>query len=1085
VNTTETEVVEVVAENEEEKEKKEAEEDEASGYGDDAEEPSAAGAEKDPFDTLSLLQFDSESMNAEPAEVQEAEKAEGETKAQKESNALNKDIGDLKETLEDGQGAKSDNPEETETTESAIAQEKAEMKKLGMDKGSKKESKSLNGEEDPTEPEPVPPKLRVELTPGEGRRVLKMKCVQPQDPIISKTQQHVSAAQAAVDAAIKLMQEKAKKMQDAIDAEIAADKAKAAEENEKANLALAARAKDKELLKEAEAELDTLQKSMAAASDEDAKAELQDKIDDATERVAELKDKVEKASGSKERAVSEEERARQREEEEKRKLGQARRTEMHTSAQISVAEMGVEAARKKLREYTEMVTQLTNTLSDADDADDMSVREKQLLGLIREKQIFELAFKQSETNRDEVILDVGEKRKEAQARVAQGDEKTLEDLQDRQNSLKTKLATASATQKAAVQAELTEVEQKLGAAKAAVKAVENTDVLKEAAVVTKAEKATLVEEREAEVRHAGEKTKLKQQELEVAMSSLKQTKDPTMILKLTGEIATLKRIMADDVKEEQETEDKLVEAKNVDAKPGDALVAKMEGSVTEAKGEMNSLEAQQSQLEEDIGTAEDPDEVKKLSAELDSTKQEMTKAKETVVRRETKVKKVEEVVEEEKEEAHSEGYGTDGEEDPEAAEIGLTPEAAKVEARSPDLKEDMEKIENLKAKLKTANIEFAEAINHVLKTKEAKMKQRVKSLHKGLSGDELEMEAAKAKYRKVKKVYEAEGKGAHAFNKIKTALLVGDYATAEQTHEVHKATSNPNKFKRIKEEVAETRLEYSTPDPKLGMCSESICCLKSFKDPLCKDPKAKMCKHKTSNVIEEWKDMIPMSASFKEASGSVNRTMHVQGLWVSNGEKGKKLAMSLQLQICGKFTKYGNEGTNICFPQDADGQPKGVPIGEIFGAHAGGCVRSEDFVAVVKEKVKTEVKKGIVALRHEEKMKEQADKLPKPKPKIEQITTAVTRAIGGAFKGSLGGVDMQREVVAFIDESATEEWENILNIEGSFMITHEQNPNALNITTTELNSAQKKKSGSDENWSAPQPVPPIKLPPVVEQADPQ
>jgi len=81
---------------------------------------------------------------------------------------------------------------------------------------------------------------------------------------------------------------------------------------------------------------------------------------------------------------------------------------------------------------------------------------------------------------------------------------------------------------------------------------------------------------------------------------------------------------------------------------------------------------------------------------------------------------------------------------------------------------------------------------------------------------------------------------------------------------------------------------------------------------------------------------------------------------------------------------------------------------------------------------------------------------------------------------------MQQEVLAFIDESATEEWEALLQLDGSFMITHEQSPNALNITSS--NNSTKKKAASnveDNNWNIPAPEPKIVLPPVQQADTPQ
>merc|ERR1711939_1211537 len=115
----------------------------------------------------------------------------------------------------------------------------------------------------------------------------------------------------------------------------------------------------------------------------------------------------------------------------------------------------------------------------------------------------------------------------------------------------------------------------------------------------------------------------------------------------------------------------------------------------------------------------------------------------------------------------------------------------------------------------------------------------------------------------------------------------------------------------------------------------------------------------------------------------------------------------------------------------------------LLGASAGSCVRTADFVSVIKEKLASEIRKGTDMLERLENAKR--DGTAKPR-QIDSITQAVSRAIGGAFKGEMGGVNREEEddrelkqmdVLAFLQYAMTQDWEDLLQMDGSFMITQD------------------------------------------------
>merc|ERR1711881_382134 len=215
---------------------------------------------------------------------------------------------------------------------------------------------------------------------------------------------------------------------------------------------------------------------------------------------------------------------------------------------------------------------------------------------------------------------------------------------------------------------------------------ESKPAIKEAGVVTKLEKNELVRERKKSVNRAEMKLKFAKEDERVVVRDLKAAKSPTTVMKLITTLAAKKRKEMADQKRLKSKETKLVKAQNINAKSGNALVAQLQGSVTDAKAK----------LEQDVA-----------------------REKATILRRETKVNKVEKVV----------------------AKEGPAPEKkvskmTKLEAQSPKLENEAGKLDELQASLKAAKAEMAGIVNGLLTSKEAKMKAGVKMARKRLNRDE-------------------------------------------------------------------------------------------------------------------------------------------------------------------------------------------------------------------------------------------------------------------------------------------------------------------------------------------------------------
>merc|ERR1711861_61119 len=425
------------------------------------------------------------------------------------------------------------------------------------------------------------------------------------------------------------------------------------------------------------------------------------------------------------------------------------------------------------------------------------------------------------------------------------------------------------------------------------------------------------------------KLKFAKDDERVVVSDLKAAKSPTTVMKLITTLAAKKRKEVADQKRLKSKETKLVKAQNINAKSGNALVAQLQGSVTDAKAKLAGMAKKGEILQAKIDKSSDPVKVKAYVAKQAKLKQDVAREKATILRRETKVNKVEKVV----------------------AKEGPAPEKkvskmTKLEAQSPKLENEAGKLDELQASLKAAKAEMAGIVNGLLTSKEAKMKAGVKMARKRLNRDEADLDEARDRYLIAKRRMDADHRIGQAFTNIRDGLVNGDVARAMKAHEAYSHFHNK---KRTKAQIREARAALAVKAPGSVCRSGLNCCVKSYKNTVCGgDPFKSLCRQHKAGSATMWTpfahvvgEMDTIKEEPKEHLVKVNRTMHVKLKWTTQSDalRGKKQVtmkgLQLQAQVCGRFTKYGNEGATVCFPQNADGSRVASTLVSCMGSSLG------------------------------------------------------------------------------------------------------------------------------------------------------
>jgi len=970
-------------------------------------------AEIDHIELVQLLApFDDKEVTN--AEEQEAEDEQGETKAQKETEELNADLGNLKATLKESDESKKTSKIDGESTEEALKDTEAELKNANGSSEPKTPMQKKKAEDEKV--------LTGGIAGGEGRKSFKLQCIQKQDPEIQKAEGKVKVAKLALAAAEGTLQKDADNNEEKVEEKVAEGKAKVAEDDEKMKTENHQILKDKQRVEELETKVKELNQELKTSTSEEDKSRISDALEEKSTELQDLKAKMDELKTKREETAADSKVASDKMAKVKAQVQFSPHTEMHTRTSIEEAEKAVEIGRGRVREFKDMIEKVTEMLTQSVEPAEMSARESQLLKLTKELHHFEDVYETAKHTRDEMALDVPEKAVvEHKAQVLEDEKKQVKDS-TKVKALKMEMSKSQDDAEANdLQAQLDEAEHDEAKDEKRSLDDEYMPALKETTVVTKLEKEGLVEEAEKDEEAMEEEIERKEDEVETATDALQDAEDPAQIYQLVNEMTRLKKELMAMQGEEQHDAQKVADAKNIDAKSGDVLVQKMEGSVEDAKASLEEMEAEIPHLQEEMDDSSDPVQVKSLAAKLDLLKKKIDVQKQRIVRRETRESQVEKVV----------------------ATEGPTPEKppskmARLEAADPALQNEAENVDVLRAKLKEANTEFASTINKLLRHKESTMKAAVNNAKRKLADDDDDLQKTKVRYMEAKKIMDYEGKAAQAFSGVTSALVDGKYEAANNIEAAHKDAQDSNFGKREPEEVAQTLMALSVPSKDFGVCKNADCCLKSYRDITCRVDFEQMCQKSPSTTgTGDWRDLTPISAVFNSSTSAgivtVNRTMHVRAMWARQEQQN----FNLEIQVCGKFTKDGADGATVCFPQDLAGEPIGLPVGQVIGAKAGECVRTVDFMDVARTKLLREVNKGVVKARKAENAK-----LTKPKEKqIDSITEAVSRAIGGAFKGEFGGVSKEDEmlssVVEFIEESSGTAWEAMFNEQGSFMVTNE------------------------------------------------
>merc|ERR1711981_1010644 len=677
------------------------------------------------------------------------------------------------------------------------------------------------------------------------------------------------------------------------------------------------------------------------------------------------------------------------------------------------------------------------------------------------------------------ITKVGSKQRKA---AIKKEEKKVVKAEVKKDAIKLKLKAAAKGGKAKT---ATKLQKQLRQEKKQVKKLKKKEMKTKYApsarvkVVTKLAKKELVKERKKSLKKVETKRKIKGAEMQATAKMLRNAKDTPTILKLSQKIIDMRKKMNKEAQKIVKKEKKVLNAKKITSSPlkkkiksTDALIAKLKGEIVKHKSRIGILKKK-------INATKDPTKVKKEAREMSDTKKRVSAAYREIARlkgRVTKMKKVQAM--------------------PKKRKKKLTV-TKKIAETSKKVKTDKKIADVERAKLAAAKAALAGAINAVVRTKEGVFKARVKKEKAAVKIDASALKKVKRRGKRIRKEAKTESAAANDLKKLKQALVTGNFAGAKA---MHMAKTQAKKVKEIKKKKADAKLMGKNPDkrapakkamartvmatldPSSGSCTKGNCCFTTFKDFKCKKKKSAMCVKYTNKkkLPEKWRSVLGVRAVFKRKpaapstvkSIAYNRTMFVEAHWAP-GNKGKyATSQMLRLRLCGKFTKFGSEGANVCIPKKG----MGISLSKIGNFPAGSCVRATDFAAVARQKMKKIVKKWMYdndPKRMKELAMKKAKKLAKKPKQVDKITNAVRQAIGGAFKGSMGGVSLGEahnhpDKIEFIDETEAERKGRVLGIaqmlsyDGSFMITAVESAKKMKKKAKKVAAKNRAAKGGEE-----------------------
>lgn len=312
-------------------------------------------------------------------------------------------------------------------------------------------------------------------------------------------------------------------------------------------------------------------------------------------------------------------------------------------------------------------------------------------------------------------------------------------------------------------------------------------------------------------------------------------------------------------------------------------------------------------------------------------------------------------------------------------------------------------------------------------------------------------------------------KAAKKLKNLKAALLARGKTDVVNVSKSPKI-STPKRSAKLK---AATLTGYKGVDKSAGLCTSGNCCLTSFTDATCKMKLQKMCKQakkgkkntKHAKFLPAWKRLLPIHTVFRRkakttgVSTSYNRTMTVEAQWAP---LAKNQGQVLQVRVCGRFTKYGRTGARVCYPR----KNAGMRLSEVFAAESGKCVRTADFIRVLKPRLQKKVYNLMKSMKSKKKLAKAKLKDASKARKLDELT-AVQRSVSKLYGQKKKKKLESDEVVAwetdsFLDEGVQELAKHFLGKKGSFMITtvpsKNSKKNKKGKKTTSVKSSPKVKS---------------------------
>lgn len=887
----------------------------------------------------------------------------------------------------------------------------------------------------------------VEIPSGPNRRFLKFACHQPQVKSIARAERALQEARAARLTGKRALRKAARKVVRKAERKASKLKRLVKKDKKKAVVEKTKVVKDKTKDSADKLKASALKMAIKKAPSKGAKAKLKAKMKKVLKADLKVEAKMAKAAGKAKTAKAKAKIAKRKARKVLRKVKPAA-PKLKLPRKIRRADKKVRAKKVQLRATKKSLRSNMKLLRNAKSGFEAMALEKKLAAILKQKLKFKQAVRKAQRKREEKVLHVSHRVKRLQKKKLIKEDKMLVKAQDKANALKLQLKTAKSPKKAAiVQQQLKRAKKKVQTAKGKVLKTQFAPVVKEVGVVTKIEKSRLVKLKKKSLKKVKNKKKVTKAELASVVKLLKKTTNPQLVSRLAARIMHLRKTLGREKKKIVKKENKVLKAKKIKASPTRALKNLAKNAIEEAKKKILKLKAAIRSTQAQIVKTSEPTKAKKYMLEMLRFKKDIRRQQRAIARRNARVTKIRKLKSVPKK--------------PKAKKIT---KVALLSQTSKKVAADEKIVDRAAERVKIAKAAFAASINAVLRAKEGKEKGRVQAAKQGVRITKRFLKRTKKRSAEIRKQAKIENKTANYLKKIKHGFVSGRYHLAYKAQRSHLGfTKRKGKKKKVSQRSvaakATARRVYAIPSSKSGVCSKGKCCLTSFTDGKCKKKRAAMCVAASSKpLVQKWKPVIRIKTTFirkvdvnlaanctSNCSVSYKRTMHVEAQWSPLKVRKKQKGQVLRLRVCGKFTKFGSKGAIACYPKKG----KGFSLGRVFAAPAGSCIRTSDFAAVSKDRLKRQVRRLIASLKRKNvmkkaKLKDKLRNLRKSKTtQVGRITKAVSRAIGGVFKGRMGGISRLGEVhgsdnlVDFIDEDVSIEnfRKQLLADGGSFMLT--------------------------------------------------